>query len=373
VVPAYFPKTVTDSVKIADATYDPGTGTLTVAAASSDALFPPTLTLSLGTSLADLTGGRIVIGGLIAPPPDVRVLSAELGLAQAEVATGLVGAAPAPAGIPVAVNDAFTFPEDGGPQTLVVLANDENAASGAVAISSPPRLGAATVNPDGTVTYTPNPNASGADSFAYEVTANAQVSNTANVAITLTPVNDAPVAVNDARNALLGRPLEIAVLANDTDADGSADLAGVANVTQPADARATVGVSGGIVTFVSSATGTFTFTYRAVDAAGAPSANAATVTVQVSSSESISVARSEYVRSSSRLRVEGSVRPAMSQTFTIAYTSSTGAVLGTAGVVPSDAAGSWSLVTTTALPAGTTGVRITSSNDTVVNRAISFK
>jgi hypothetical protein len=374
VIPSYFNHTVTDIVKVTDATYDPSAGTLTVWATSSDTANPPRLQLSIGTSLADLTSGSVVVSGLIAPPSSVRVVSEEFGIGQAEVVAGLAGSAPAPTGIPVAVNDAFSFDEDSGVQNLLVLANDQNAAGGTVAISAAPRLGTATVQLDGSVTYTPNLNASGSDSFAYSVTANGQTSNTANVTLTIRAVNDAPVAVNDSRSALVNRPLDIAVLANDTDADGATDIVGIANLTQPSDPRATVVVSGNVVTFSASVASTFTFTYQAVDSAGAVSGNTATVTVQVSSSESISVSRSDYVRSSSRLRLVGTVRPAMGQTLRIDYTNSAGTVIGNAiAALPTDAAGNWTHDVTATLPTGTVGVRITTSNNTVLNRALSFK
>ena len=54
------------------------------------------------------------------------------------------------------------------------------------------------VNADGTYTYTPVANYNGADSFTYTVNDGNGGSNTYTVAITVNPVNDAPVAGNDA-------------------------------------------------------------------------------------------------------------------------------------------------------------------------------
>ena len=54
------------------------------------------------------------------------------------------------------------------------------------------------LNADGSFTYTPNADFNGADSFTYTASDGAAASNVATVTITVTGVNDAPVAVNDA-------------------------------------------------------------------------------------------------------------------------------------------------------------------------------
>ncbi|EPD5573654.1 tandem-95 repeat protein, partial [Vibrio parahaemolyticus] len=59
-----------------------------------------------------------------------------------------------------------------------------------------PANGTVSVNPDGSVTYTPNDNYHGADSFTYIVTSGG-VSESTTVNVDVTPVNDAPVAKDD--------------------------------------------------------------------------------------------------------------------------------------------------------------------------------
>ena len=83
-----------------------------------------------------------------------------------------------------------------------VLANDsdvENDPLTAVLVTGPSNgTLTPTLNPDGSFTYTPNPNFSGTDSFTYQaVDSLGGVSNTATVTITVTAVNDPPVAVDD--------------------------------------------------------------------------------------------------------------------------------------------------------------------------------
>src|SRR5207237_2060776 len=85
--------------------------------------------------------------------------------------------------------------------------------------------GTLTVNANGSFTYPPNLNFSGTDSFTYQAKdAAGALSNVATVTMTVTAVNDAPVAANDAYSMNEDTKLTIAapgVLANDTDVDGS--------------------------------------------------------------------------------------------------------------------------------------------------------
>jgi hypothetical protein len=382
IVPLFVPKVVTDEVNITQAAYDFSAGTLTVAASSSDELAPPTLRLAFGTFLGDLVNGQIVVPNLIATPSTVRVTSTALGADQEQVATAFA-AAPPPA-VPVAANDSFTMAEDAGPQALLVLANDANVAGGTVTLTSAPRLGAAVVNLDGSVTYTSNLNANGADQFTYTVAVGTQVSNTATVTLNITPVNDAPTAVNDSAAAVRNWPRNVNVLANDTDPDGAADRAAAVLVTGPAAGTTVSGVTcgaGGICSFTPSATASsISFTYRAVDQAGVQSANTATVTVSVAAAEQVGFNRAEYTRSSSRLRVLGTVTPAMGQTVDLVFVNSAGTVVGNivTGMAVSGT-GAWTFDQGgIALPTGATAVRATThnadnANSTVRAQALSIR
>jgi hypothetical protein len=370
-IPAFFRQQVTDEVTITQAYYDPGAGTLTVMAASSDEITAPVLTLAYGTLLIDFTGGQIVVPDVIAPPAKVRVLSSAFGADERLVRTGT--GTPAPLGVPVALNDTSTFLEDSGAQVLDVLTNDSNAAGGTVTVGTLPRLGTLVVNADGTLTYTSTLNASGSDTFTYTVTVGTKVSNIANVTLNITPVNDAPGAVNDVVNAIINTPIAINVLANDVDPDGAADLVAAVIVSGPTPAGPTISVNGGTVTFNSPQGGTYTFTYQAQDASGALSVNTGTVTVNVSGQESLTIAKAEYVRSKNLLKSQGSISPAAGQTITLQFTNSAGTVLGLAGTATVDALGNWAASPTVPLPTGATSLKATSSNGTARAVAISFK
>jgi VCBS repeat-containing protein len=128
------------------------------------------------------------------------------------------------------------------------------------------------------LTYTPAPNYNGPDSFQYTVTDNGDpagihanpgdlTSAPAMVSITVTPVNDAPVAVDDAYSTDEDTALGVSapgLLTNDSDADG--DPLTAALVTAPAHGSLTLN-SDGSFTYIPGADfhGTDTFQYRAGD------------------------------------------------------------------------------------------------------------
>ncbi|TOO64899.1 tandem-95 repeat protein, partial [Vibrio parahaemolyticus] len=82
-----------------------------------------------------------------------------------------------------------------------------------------PKNGTVIVNNDGTVTYTPNDNYVGKDTFTYIVTSGG-VSESTTVEVNVTPVNDAPVAKDDIATTQEDTAVTIDVLPNDTDVDG---------------------------------------------------------------------------------------------------------------------------------------------------------
>ena len=337
IVPVFLPKSVTDEVTVTQALYDPSTRSLSVAAVSSDENAPPALKLAYQGYNGDLSGGQIVVPNMLTPPSKVRVLSSASGSSEYQVKT-VIQAAPAP-DAPVAVADAYTFAEDSGAHVLGILANDLNATGGTVTLSSAPSFGTAVVNADGTVTYASNPNAYGVDSFTYTVTVGALVSGSATVSLNLTPVNDAPVAVDDSATVPQGTTIQINVLANDTDPDGSADLFD-AVLSTGAPGATISGGAGGIFNFNALAAGTYTFDYRARDKSLTPSANTGRVTVTVTPAEQAQINRNEYVVRSSRLTVEGTTTPAGNQSITVLWLDNAGNSLGTAATTVATA-GVW--------------------------------
>jgi large repetitive protein len=134
---------------------------------------------------------------------------------------------------PVAGDDADSIAEDGS-STVDVLANDSDVENDPLTVVSVTQGANGTVvdNGDGTVTYTPDPDWNGVDFYTYTVSDGA-LTDTATVTVTVTAVNDAPVAVDDADTILEDGSSTVDVLANDTDVEN--DPLTVVSVTQGAN------------------------------------------------------------------------------------------------------------------------------------------
>jgi hypothetical protein len=125
---------------------------------------------------------------------------------------------------PVAVSDVVTLDED----TFVdvnVAANDtdEDGDPLTASIVTQPAHGLATLNAGGTIRYQPAPNYNGSDSLTYRIEDGWGGAAVGTVNITVAPVNDRPVAMDDAYTTLEDTPLSVAapgVIVNDSDVDG---------------------------------------------------------------------------------------------------------------------------------------------------------
>ncbi|MBI2808098.1 MAG: tandem-95 repeat protein [Planctomycetes bacterium] len=124
---------------------------------------------------------------------------------------------------PQAVNDVVVGFEDAA-QIINVLANDTDPDGDALSVASIDFVtgGAAVINADQTVTFTPAANYVGSATIGYTIS-DGQASSSATVWITLQPVNDAPLAVSDLVSTYRNTPITIwgsQLTGNDTDADG---------------------------------------------------------------------------------------------------------------------------------------------------------
>ena len=143
---------------------------------------------------------------------------------------------------PTAVDDAATTDEDSS-RAIAVLSNDTDPDGDPLhvtAVATAGTKGTATVTGGGSgVSYDPHgqfdalkPGAVGTDSFTYTVSDGQGGTDIATVTVTVTGVEDGPVAVADSPTvAEDSSPTTIDVRANDTDADGGTTTIG--SVTQP--------------------------------------------------------------------------------------------------------------------------------------------
>ena len=190
---------------------------------------------------------------------------------------------------PVATDDTYVITEDntlsiGAPG---VLGNDNDIEGDpltAVLVSGPSHASSFTLNPDGYFSYAPKPNFSGSDSFTYKANDGTADSNVATVTITVTGVNDSPVAQNDTYNTPEDTALNVAapgVLGNDNDIDG--DPLTAILVSGPSHAQSFTLNPNGSFSYTPDAnyTGPDSFTYKAND--GTTDSNVVTVTITVTS------------------------------------------------------------------------------------------
>ena len=178
---------------------------------------------------------------------------------------------------PVAIDDTKTVSEDSS-QTIPVLDNDSDADGDPLVVNAVTQGANGTVTDNDTdVTYTPDPDWSGTDTFAYTVSDGQGGFDTANVIVTVDPVNDDPLGVPDATSTPEDTPVNIDVLANDSDVDSSfLIVTAVANGT-----GGTVTTDGATATYTPEPdwNGTDTFTYRVSDELGGWCESTVTVTV----------------------------------------------------------------------------------------------
>jgi CshA-type fibril repeat protein len=180
---------------------------------------------------------------------------------------------------PAAVNDSATTGED-TPVTIPVLANDTDVEGDAlVVINAVAPNGTVAINPDGTISYIPDRDFNGTDTITYTISDGNGGASTATVTVTVNPVNDAPVAIDDAATTQEDTPATIAVLANDSDADGDP-----LTVTAASAGNGTVTINpDGTITYTPNPNfnGTDTITYTISDGKGGFSTATIGVTVTI--------------------------------------------------------------------------------------------
>lgn len=200
------------------------------------------------------------------------------------VGTVLVASVP---DAPVAVVDSRFTPEDTA-VIVAILGNDVSVdgplSPASVRVTSVPSNGTVSVNSTtGTVTYTPNENWSGIDTFTYEVcTSTPVLCDSAVVTITVTAVNDSPILANDAGSTPEDTAIAVAVLTNDTDVEGPLNASSLAVTSSPTNGSVTIQPDSKILYMPAlNFAGSDTLTYTVCDSASPASCSTAVVLLTV--------------------------------------------------------------------------------------------
>ncbi|WP_317148235.1 Ig-like domain-containing protein [Mycobacterium sp. 29Ha] len=180
---------------------------------------------------------------------------------------------------PTAVGNTATVAEDSIANPIDVLPDDSDPDGDALTVTTVTQGANGSAHlVDGSVTYTPNANFHGTDSFTYTISDGNGGTATATVSVTVTGVNDPPNAIGDTATVTEdSRTNTIEVLAGDTDIDG--DTLTVIAVTQ--GANGSVHLVDGSVTYTPNAnfSGSDSFTYTISDGNGGTATATAAVTV----------------------------------------------------------------------------------------------
>lgn len=198
-------------------------------------------------------------------------------LAELEVGTG--STAPTQPTV-FAVDDSYVFSEDTSTLVESVLANDEGLAGATVTVVIGPSHGELDLLPDGTFTYSPDPDFAGTDGFTYSANDGTD-SYAAQVTLDVLFFNDAPVSADDGPyvNAI-GPDVTVdapGVLGNDADPDGDT-LTAVLD-TPPDSGTLTLNPDGSFSYVGGTPGSTVSFAYHATD--GVSSSDPAIVTLTV--------------------------------------------------------------------------------------------
>ncbi len=198
---------------------------------------------------------------------------------------------------PYAVTDLIEIDEDSSISSNV-LVNDidpENSELTLTAILTQPFNGVLTSQPNGEVTYTPNSNFNGNDSFTYQISDDENNLAQATVSIVVNNVNDAPIAANDIFSVDADNTLTSdsgALIVNDYDIDGDFLFVNIDAISQPLHGTLQLNSDGSFI-YVDNGTfvGNDSFQYQVTDNKGGTST--AEVTLLTSSENTIPAAAND--------------------------------------------------------------------------------
>ncbi len=177
-------------------------------------------------------------------------------------------------------NDDSASTVSGSKVVIDALGNDTDPNNDSLTITSvaTPANGTAVITTDGKISYTPNDDFTGTETFEYTISDGNGGTDTANVAIGVATSNVIPDAVDDTAATTSGDKVVIDALSNDTDPDN--DTLNITSVATPANGTAIITGDGKIsYTPNDDFTGTEVFEYTITDGNGGTDTAKVTVTV----------------------------------------------------------------------------------------------
>jgi autotransporter-associated beta strand protein len=255
--------------------------------------------VTAASAAVDFTGGAIAVSGTpqtsntllltAASITGTPVLAAPVPGYELVVDGGqlFLNAADTPNSPPLAFSQNVATAEDTA-LPITLTGNDPDGDTLGFAILSQPANGTLSGTAPN-VTYTPAPDFNGADSFTFRVSDGSLESDVATVSITVTPVNDAPVANNQSVSTAEDTAVGITLTATDVDGD---DLT-YSIVSQPANGALSGAAPNVTFTPAPDFNGITSFSFRAND--GTVNSNIATVSITVTPVNDAPVANNQIV------------------------------------------------------------------------------
>ena len=208
------------------------------------------------------------------------------GVLDLGAAMGLIKTSGNQGNAPVAVDDTATVAED-SEVSVAVLSNDSDADGDTLTIESFTQgTNGSVVISGSNLVYTPSANFNGSDSFTYTINDGTGLTDTATVSVTVTAVNDNPVANDDSATTEEDVAVTINLVANDTDIDG--DSLSIESVGTASNGSV-VNNGNGTVTYTPNAGffGSDSFTYVVSDGSATDTATVRVTVTEVTTSEQV--------------------------------------------------------------------------------------
>jgi len=207
--------------------------------------------------------------------------------------------------VPIGQPDSFVMDEDTQLDCGCLLLNDEDPDDDDLValVGRQPDNGTIT-DLGGFFIYTPNPDFFGTDTFTYYANDGTQNSNETLVTIIVRPINDAPIAINDAISTNEDTPVNIPLLSNDIDVDDVLITNMIVVLNSPTQGTLVINTTAGTVVYTPNLNfnGDDSFTYQVQDASGALS-NIATVNIVVHPVNDAPIANPDFVTTQEEISV----------------------------------------------------------------------